>query len=91
VSPVAPAAEEMNVASVVRAPQGVLHPAHFFRRPVGFIPIIPFFIPPGGSGPPTFFSFAPLPAPDALVTILICSLILLLRFALRHRMRSTQS
>lgn len=91
VSPVAPAAEEMNVASVVRAPQGVLHPAHFFRRPVVFIPIIPFFIPPGGSGPPTFFSFAPLPAPDMLVTIVICSLILLLRFALRRRMRSIKA
>jgi hypothetical protein len=91
VSPAQPAPAEMNVASVVRAPLGVLHPAHFLRRPVAFIPIIPFFIPPGGSVPPTFFSFAPLPAPDTLVTIMICSLILLLRFALRRRMRSAKA
>jgi hypothetical protein len=85
VSPVQPTTEEMNVAGVVRAPQGVLTTAHVFHRPaVPFIPIVPFFILPGGGGP-VFFSLAPLPAPDILTVALICSLVLLLRFVLRRR------
>lgn len=86
VSPIQPVPEEMNVASVVRAPQGILHAAHFFRPPIVFVPIIPFFVPPGGSGSPPFFSFAPLPAANLGVILLMCSLTLLLRFVLRRRM-----
>lgn len=87
ISPIQPAPEEMNVASVVRAPQGILHPAHLLHRPpIVFVPIIPFFIPPGGSGPPPFFAFAPLPAANAVVVLVMISLTLLLRFALRRRM-----
>ncbi len=86
VSPVQPAPEEMNVASVVRAPQGVLQAAHIFHRPIPIIPIVPFFVLPGGGVPPAVFSFAPLPPADNVVLIMICSLFLLLRFALRRGM-----
>jgi len=86
VSPTQPTPEEMNVAGVVRAPQGVLTSAQIFHRPViPFIPIVPFFFLPGGGGGPVFFSLAPLPAPGYLTIVVICSLILLLRFALRRR------
>jgi hypothetical protein len=85
VSPEQPTPAEMNVAGVVRPPTGVLHTAYFLRRPPVFFPIIPFFIPPGGGTPPPF-AFAPLPAANPTVLIVICSLVLLLRFALRRRM-----
>jgi hypothetical protein len=88
VSPVQPAPEEMNVAGVVRAPQGVTHTAFLLHGGVPPIiplaPIIPFFFPPGGATPP-FYASAPLPAPNKLVIILMCSLILLLRMALRKK------
>ena len=87
VSPAAPAPAELNVASVVRPPTGVLNTAHFLRRPVVFFPIVPFFVPPGGGVPGVPpIGFAPLPAANATVLIAIGSLILLLRFALRRRM-----
>jgi hypothetical protein len=87
VSPEQPTPAELNVAGVVRPPTGVLHTAQFLSRPKVFFPIVPFFIPPGGGTTPPF-AFAPLPAANATVAIVICALVLLLRFALRRRMRA---
>jgi hypothetical protein len=85
VSPAQPTPSEMNVATVVRPPTGILHVAHFLRRPPVFFPIFPFFVPPGGGVPPgPPIAFAPLPAANAFVSIIIASLMLLLRFALRR-------
>ena len=56
----------------------------FPRRALSF-PIFPFFVPPGGGVPPgPPIAFAPLPAANAFVSIIIASLMLLLRFALRR-------
>jgi len=87
VSPEQPTPAELNVAGVVRPPTGVLHTAQFLSRPRVFFPIVPFFIPPGGGTTPPF-AFAPLPSANAAVVIVICALVLLLRFALRRRMRA---
>jgi hypothetical protein len=84
VSPAQPTPAEMNVATVVRPPTGILHVAHFLRRPPVFFPIFPFFVPPGGGTTPPF-AFAPLPPANAMVLIAIASLVLLVRFALRRR------
>jgi hypothetical protein len=89
VSPAQPTLAELNVATVVRPPTGILHVAHFLRRPPVFFPIFPFFVPPGGGTTPPF-AFAPLPTANALVLIIMASLVLLLRFILRRRMTPAQ-
>jgi hypothetical protein len=78
--------EEMNAASIVRAPGGTMEAVHLSRHPFGgFIPIPPFFLPPSGGGFPPIFSFAPIPAPSGPVAFVILLGILVLRRSVRRR------
>lgn len=80
-------AEEMNAASVVRIPGGTMEAVHLSRHPFGgFIPIPPFFLPPGGGGGfPPIFALAPIPLPSVPFALLIFVVLLALRQRERRR------
>ncbi|MFZ0735494.1 MAG: hypothetical protein WA002_02835 [Candidatus Acidiferrales bacterium] len=87
-----PAAEEMDVAAVVRPPKGSLETVRLSHRPFGFIPIVPiFFLPSGGSGFPPILAFAANPAPNVWILLAMCTALLALRWGMRRRIACAHS